>query len=494
MKHLTSEIEYIPVTELFPHPDNPRKDLGDLTELADSIRQNGIMQNLTVVQGHWMSREEYADMAKAEGVNKSDARLAWSPKDSWSEAGYMVIIGHRRLAAAKQAGLETVPCVVTDMDEKTQLRTMLLENMQRSDLKPFEEAQGFQMMLDMGDTVEEIAERTGFSQTTVRRRVKMTELDNKLLQEVSDRPFTLMDFDKLAQIEDLKARNEVLKSIGTSDFNRQVETQLRQQAVARNLPAVKKILKSAKAKKLSQSETWGGKYDGVGKYSYSIAEWHAGEDLIPKEATGQVYYYLDESYGTIRFFKERKKAPPVKRSPEEIAKDKRIADAWAVIHEQAEVSYKLRSDFVKNLNYTQKNASLILKGALLAGVLKSTDYMSSDRDTIMDMLDQDKNSYDRDRGIKVLEAFAKVDPKSYPAFIYALWGDGPKEDYTGSSYQKEYPQYYSSSKLTGLYAWLTDLGYEMSSEEKDMQDGIHEVYHRNETEAEKLEHLAELVG
>lgn len=448
MKHLTSEIEYIPVTELFPHPDNPRKDLGDLTELADSIRQNGIMQNLTVV-----------------------------PKEG---DGYTVIIGHRRLAAAKQAGLETVPCVVTDMNEKAQVRTMLLENMQRSDLTVFEQAQGFQMMLDLGDTVEEIAEKSGFSQTTVRRRVKMAELDKGLLQEVSDRPFTLMDFDKLAQVEDLKARNECLKSIGTSDFNRQVEYKLRQQTVAKNLPAIKKILRAAKAKKLSQSDTWSNKFEGVGSYSYSIAEWKEGDRLIPKEASGQVYYYLDEGYGTIRFFKEHKRAAPVKKSPEEIAEEKRIADAWAVIHEQAAVAYQLRSDFVKGLRYTQKNAGLILKGALLAGILKATDYMGSDRDTIMDMLGQDKNSYDQDRGIKVLAALAAAGQESYPALIYALFDDSQKADYTGNSYQKQYPKYSPSAKLNGLYAWLTDLGYEMSGEEKAMQDGSHEIFHRDE--------------
>lgn len=94
----------------------------------------------------------------------------------------------------------------------------------------------------------------------------------------------------------------------------------------------------------------------------------------------------------------------------------------------------------------------------------------------MDILNQDKENYVRDRGIKVLAAFATADPKDYPTLIYAFFDDSPKEDYTGSSYQKQYPEYYPSSKLTGLYAWLMDLGYEMSDEEKAMQDGSHEVF------------------
>ena len=123
MKTLTE----IRVDQIDPHPENPRKDLGDLTELAESIKTNGIMQNLTVIPNN-MGR-------------------------------YTVVIGHRRLAAAKLAGLSTVPCaVVYDMDHKTQLSTMLLENMQRSELTYVEQADGFQMMLDLGETVESFSE------------------------------------------------------------------------------------------------------------------------------------------------------------------------------------------------------------------------------------------------------------------------------------------------------------------------------------------------
>ena len=119
-------IKQISIELIDPHPENPRKNLGNLTELAESIKANGIMQNLTVV-----------------------------PKD---DGRYMAVIGHRRLAAAKLAGLETVPCTVVDMDRKTQLSTMLLENMQRSELSYIEQADGFQLMLDLGETVESISE------------------------------------------------------------------------------------------------------------------------------------------------------------------------------------------------------------------------------------------------------------------------------------------------------------------------------------------------
>lgn len=126
-----AKLVYIDVEKLHEHPDNPRKNVGDVTELADSIRVKGVMQNLTVVRGQ--------------------------------DGGYTVIIGHRRLAAAKIAGLKVLPCVIVDMDEREQVSTMLLENMQRVDLTAYEQAQGFQMMMDLGDTVDGIAEKTGFS-------------------------------------------------------------------------------------------------------------------------------------------------------------------------------------------------------------------------------------------------------------------------------------------------------------------------------------------
>ena len=101
------------VRSLHPHPKNPRKDLGDLTELTDSIKKNGIMQNLTVIPGFY----------------KMDGKFFNTDQE------YTVIIGHRRLEAAKAAGLTEVPCrIYENLPENDQIATMLEENMQRNDL------------------------------------------------------------------------------------------------------------------------------------------------------------------------------------------------------------------------------------------------------------------------------------------------------------------------------------------------------------------------
>ena len=177
-------IEYIEIEKILPHPNNPRKDLGDLEELTESIRENGVLQNLTLVPA-------------------GDGR-------------YYCVIGHRRTEASKLAGLEKVPCVIKDMDEKTQIQTMLMENIQRNDLTPFEQAQGFQMMMDLGSSITDIVKETGFSESTVRHRLKLNELDQEVLQEKSEeRNISMTELMELEKIEDPELKNKALKSIGT---------------------------------------------------------------------------------------------------------------------------------------------------------------------------------------------------------------------------------------------------------------------------------------
>lgn len=162
----SGKMVYLPIEKLIAHPDNPRKELGDLTELADSIKENGVLQNLTVVP--------------------RIGEISGQPTGT-----YTVVIGHRRLAASKLAGLKELPCVVSDMTLRDQVRTMLMENIQRADLTVYEQAQGFQMMLDMGDSVDDIARKSGFSTTTVRRRVKLLELDQEKFKKSEERGVSL---------------------------------------------------------------------------------------------------------------------------------------------------------------------------------------------------------------------------------------------------------------------------------------------------------------
>ncbi len=443
---MNEKLTMLPVDKLHPHPDNPRKELGDLTELADSIRQNGIYQNLTVI-----------------------------PEND----GYTVIIGHRRLAAAKLAGLAEVPCAIVEMDRREQLQTMLLENMQRSDLTPWEQAQGFQMMIDMGDSVETIAEKSGFSRKTVRSRLKMAELDQNVLRQLSaERQISIGDLDELAKVEDLEERNRVLQEIGTSNFGFTLRRALRDQALQKVLPEAKKFLKYLKCKKLKETDQWNSQYEQVGETA-DVCVW-VGEAVLPVKSKEQIYYWLNERAGRLTFFQERKRAKPVKKSPELLEKEKRIAAVWAEADGLAEVAYKLRSEFVKNLTQTRKNTTEILFGALIAGVVKALDYTSTDRDTLQTLLNVD-NSYRPERGVLALEALLAADEQKIPKVIYTLFNDSLKET-TATGYKGSWPEYRPNGNLAGLYEWLTGLGYQMSDAEKSMLDGSHELFRKPEEE------------
>lgn len=143
-------IHMLPINALLNHPKNVRKDYTDIDELAQSIKTRGIMQNLTVVPapGH-----------------EEDCSL------------FYVVIGNRRLKAAEKAGLKELPCVIAwDMPEREQVSIMVTENMQRADLSITEQAESFQLMLDLGETVDTVSEKTGLSKTTIYHRLNLAKL------------------------------------------------------------------------------------------------------------------------------------------------------------------------------------------------------------------------------------------------------------------------------------------------------------------------------
>ena len=267
-------ITNVEVTKLLQHPDNPRKSIGDVTELAESIKARGILQNLTVVP---------------------------------AENGlYTVIIGHRRLAAAKQAGLAEVPCAVVDMDYKTQLSTMLLENMQRSDLTVYEQAQGMQMMFDLGVPVAEIVEKTGFAETTVRKRLKIATLPTEQMQQAVERGGTLENYVQIADIKDEKERRELLKVVGTREFEFSLSRAKRRQIEAEKTPLVKAELKSIGAKAV-KGQIYSTAYERVKQCA--ITDWKEGTFKKPKN---KEELFWEISYGTAYLMRKKAKVPKKK--------------------------------------------------------------------------------------------------------------------------------------------------------------------------------------
>lgn len=324
-------IVMIPVNKIWQHPDNPRKDLGDLSELTASIRENGIYQNLTVVP------------AIGEITGK------------WDGESYRVIIGHRRLAAARAAGLEKVPCAVVDMPIQKQIETMILENMQRADLTIYEQVKGFQQLLDLGDSIEGIARKTGFSEKTIRRRTEIGRLDPEKLERIMKgrgKQLTLEDFDKLAAIKNLETRNKLLEEIGTNNFNYVVAAAKSAEKTKEMTPEVLAWIDGlpGKKKKVTESEAWG--YDLLTPYpGIEIKLWKTtkekAETALEKLPEGETLYYAITDGGYLKLCKMRKAAKVKKKSAAEIKREKEISAAWDYLIEQSKLSYELRKKFIK---------------------------------------------------------------------------------------------------------------------------------------------------
>ena len=147
----------LPVGEIYPNPHQPRKtfDENALNDLANSIREHGVISPIVVNR----------DM---------DGR-------------YMIIAGERRYRAALRAGLETVPAIVRELDEKEIQEISLIENLQREDLNPIEAASGMKRLMDeFGLTQEQLAERLGKSRPAIANTMRLLTLAEEVVALVRE--------------------------------------------------------------------------------------------------------------------------------------------------------------------------------------------------------------------------------------------------------------------------------------------------------------------
>lgn len=426
----------IAIEKLHPHPDNPRKVLGDIDELADSIKANGILQNLTVVPMN----------------------------DDWTE--FTVIIGHRRLAAAKQAGLTELPCAVVEMTEKEQLSTMLTENMQRSDLTVYEEAKGCQLLLDLGDTVAEVAEKTGFSESKIRRRVKLCELDEEAFKESQIRQPTLQDYDRLNQIKDIDVRNELLKSIGTNNFDNLLYSAVKKQETEEEKEKIEKLC-------LEHGMIKAQKHDEIPS-NYEYTGFFALKDLIGKDFADGRKRYFYFGYGSNIYIYAESLEKQEKNDAEE-EKRKLEGQRWNELAEQAEEIDErceaLRRDFMLNTNFNDSNKKQELVKFIVAQVASGASrnvYRFSEvvKNQDTENIDSYINEHWSDNSGRMLMATAyALCQRTYEklSFIYVL-------------YSRKTISRKNSPDLNKFYALLCKLGYVMSDEEIQLRDGTHPIF------------------
>lgn len=178
-------VEYIEIDLISPNKNQPRKNMDEdaLTELADSIKIHGLIQPIVIRK-----------------VGKS----------------YEIIAGERRWRACKLAGLKEIPCIIKDVDDRISSKYALIENIQREDLNPIEEAIAYKKLMDEYDlTQEELANELGKSRSYIANTVRLLNLHQKIIEYISNGQLTAGHGKALLSIKDenkqLLAAEEIIK-------------------------------------------------------------------------------------------------------------------------------------------------------------------------------------------------------------------------------------------------------------------------------------------
>ena len=438
------ELTWIAIDKLFPHPDNPRKELGDLEELAESIKAKGILQNLTVVP----------------------YRSKTNPKFS-GDGLYTVIIGHRRRAAAELAGLTEVPCVITDMTEREQIQTMMLENMQRSDLTIYEQAQGFQMMLDLGETRESISATTGFSRSTVDRRIKLLNIDGKKFKSAEERGATLEDYLQVAEIEDKETRDKLTDAMGTNNFRWMLTQAIEDQVKKQKIPLMRADMKRLGVREDKTINTWDSDWQRVLFVEYKDYESGCADDKV-SDAENMRW---NESRG-FSLFKPapKKKKVEIKKSDEEI----RAIELREKLKLVTAKSYESRKEFVLNFSAAKKYEKEINDWAMELHRLDLCGYyFNKDIALICEAAEEEFRS---SMYFVPIETIRKIEEKkgaNAKVILLAAATASSAAAYYYANYGENQPQHQENKALDVLYDNLCAIGYQMSDEEKELRDGTH---------------------
>lgn len=184
-----NEIVEIKISEIRPNPYQPRKifDEEALNELASSIKEHGIVQPIIVKK---------------------------------SIKGYELVAGERRTKAAKMAGLETVPAIVKDFDDEQMMEIALIENIQRENLNPIEEAMAYDSILKSSNiTQDELAKKFGKSRSYITNSLGLLRLPDDTKKYVEDNKLSMSHARALSKLDDTEQINRLANKIVNENLN-----------------------------------------------------------------------------------------------------------------------------------------------------------------------------------------------------------------------------------------------------------------------------------
>lgn len=455
---MNEELTMLPVADIYPHPDNPRKDVGDVTELADSVKKRGILQNLTVMPGHWTNGE-------------------------WSDEGYTTLIGHRRTAAAKQAGIESAPCrIVTGLTKNEQVSMMLEENMQRNDLTIYEQAESFQLMLDLGDTVESLSEKTGFAKSTIYHRLNLAKLDHDVIKEKeNDESFqmSLKDMYELEKIDDVKERNRILsKATSSSDLKYEVERTVKELERKRIKEEILSKIKELGIQESTKNIQWDGEFETL----QTINLWNPEETRFePIEDTEDMYYrdngyyiYICRKKGTDETENEETEdaaVDPEKKIDKQIdEKSKCIAEFMNTIKEKIQ-------EFVDMLYHEKiKIEDNLTDMQVIIRLCMEVGFENYDWETACEMIDENFYDYDEDEDKEKISKIMSL-AKRLPETVHLIGNliEAIKWKTLWQSWNNEL-DVENATIYMEVYKELRRYGFQLEEDELKILKGTHTLY------------------
>jgi ParB family chromosome partitioning protein len=206
-RHETPVGKMIPLSAIEPDPGQPRSTMGDLDDLVQSIRDKGVLEPILV-----------RPRPGVEGTEGTEG----NSDDGPAGVLYRIISGERRYRASQEAGLYEVPAIEMDVTDQEALEIALIENLQRKDLTPFEEAEGYRMLAEAHQyTHEEIAEAVGKSRTVITESLSLLQMPPRVRDTVQALGLT----SKSLLLEVLKAGSEgemieLLEEVARRGLNR----------------------------------------------------------------------------------------------------------------------------------------------------------------------------------------------------------------------------------------------------------------------------------
>ena len=360
---------------------------------------------------------------------------------------------------------------------------MLEENMQRNDLTIWEQANGFQMMLDLGDTEEQVAEKTGFSKTTIRRRLNIAKLDqDELRKKERDDSFqlTLKDLYELEKINDVETRNKVLKDASDS---RQLVWKAKEAARAEKrrekrdrFEALFEAAGIPRAPKGSESEWYGDKW-------HICRKWNLDEDNPPeslkdygKDAVWTTFWDSTIAVMTPTRKKERQQS-------EHERKQKEQEKARKELRQKQKAMYESMRRFIRGVTTGEiapLKESVEFYRELLATLAKAR---VSFHINALTQVYARKDSYElENEDLEEYEKFLGWKKGLTPAQEVVAYMYGVRHDDL-FTYNMEYGKE-KAEAVKAVVGFLGKYGFAPSEEERRMIDGTHELYQDREGDVE----------